>query len=256
MKVARRLGRLATHPTWAREYWRGWRGVRSRGESSDGELEFSFADRPESVRDERAAIAEVGGASSGEVERVLSDAWFPDQMPGDTVPGWSREVLLRCLAALVRLTRPRVVVEVGVERGYSSATILAALEERGEGALHSVDIPPLREAADFTGKAIPERLRARWQLTVGPSRRVLGQLAERVQPVDLFVHDGDHSYDAQLEDLEVVWPRLRPGAIVLVDDVWTAAVFDFAESHGTAPIVIQRADSRDGVGLLRKPRAG
>ena len=250
-RVKRAL-RYAANPRWGLAYWRSRRG-RLSGERA---REFHPHDHAALVRDDPAgALAELTGAQRTACERALAAAWLPPSLPNDPPPWWPREPLARLVGAATALTAADVVVEVGVARGYSSATILAALEESGPGGrLWSIDLPPLDEdAAAFVGSAVPERLRGRWELELGPSSSALRPLLQRVAPVDLFVHDGDHSYASQLEDLETAWPHVRPGAVVIVDDVWSTAVVDFARDHDAPALVVWAPGETDGIGLLRKP---
>ena len=87
------------------------------------------------------------------------------------IGGYSQEYLYW----LVRIQKPKVVVETGVYRGISSAFILAALHDNGEGKLYSIDLPNARYVGDSgiedfsplfaketTGFAVPESLKDRW----------------------------------------------------------------------------------------------
>ena len=134
---------------------------------------------------------------------------------------WAADSLLaRCCYVLCRLIQPSVVVETGVAYGVSSAFILRALEVNGRGALHSVDLPPLRrEAGRFWGIAVPDGLRDRWRLHRGASGRVLPRLLEKTGPVNLFVHDSLHTFGNMRREFETVWPYLRAGGALLADDV-------------------------------------
>src|SRR5918998_4114566 len=98
---------------------------------------------------------------------------------------WAADSLLaRCCYVLCRLIQPSVVVETGVAYGVSSAFILRALEVNGRGALHSVDLPPLRrEAGRFWGIAVDEAIMTRWTVHRGPSGQVLPGLLEDVGAV-------------------------------------------------------------------------
>ena len=136
-------------------------------------------------------------------------------------PRWAADSLLaRCCYLLCRLLQPDVVVETGVAYGVSSAFILKALEENGRGALHSIDLPPLRRRYHRSwGIAVDEALRPRWSPHRGPSKRVLPELLEELGAVDLFLHDSLHTRRNMRREFEAVWPRLRPGGLLLVDDV-------------------------------------
>jgi hypothetical protein len=129
-------------------------------------------------------------------------------------------MLARLCYALVRAARPRVVVETGVAYGVSSAFILKALAGNGQGALHSVDLPPLGlDSDDFVGILIPQLLRDRWQLHRGPARRVLPKLLPRLGSVDIFIHDSLHTYSTMTFEFQTVEPYLAPSAVLLADDI-------------------------------------
>jgi predicted O-methyltransferase YrrM len=232
-----------------------WRGRRARLEGAR-EREFRPGEHLELVReDAAAALAELTGEAADECVRAIGEAWVPPAVADDPAPWWPRESLARLVGAATSLTEATTVLEVGVARGYSSAAILAALEANvPEGRLHSIDLPPLDvDAEEFVGAAVPERHRGRWALEAGPSSAILPRLASRIEPIALFVHDGDHSYRSQHEDLATVWPHLSPGAIAIVDDVWTTAAIDFAAEAGAAVLVLEPPGERDGIAMLRKP---
>jgi hypothetical protein len=249
-RIANALRDVA-NPRWGLAYWR----ARRAGIPTERAARFWLDEHADAVHDAPGALAAVTGAPVEECERAYADAWLPDPIPGDEAVWWPRDHLSRLVAAATILVRPRVAIEVGVARGYSTAAILGVLDALGEGGrLHSIDLPPRDEdAAAFVGRVVPERLRGSWELTLGPSSSELAPLAERAGPAGLFFHDGDHSYRSQREDLETVWPHLAPGAVAVVDDIWTPAIFDFAAAVGSEVAIASWSEHSDGVGLLRKP---
>jgi predicted O-methyltransferase YrrM len=164
----------------------------------------------------------------GEVEedtrRILEDIRRED--PSSL--RWAADSLLARLCYLMcRLLEPDVVIETGVAYGVSSAFILRALEENGRGALHSVDLPPLkREYERFWGMAVDKTLEGRWKLHRGSSARVLPRLLEESGTVDLFVHDSLHTCRNMRREFEAVWPHLRTGGVLVADDVERNRAFD------------------------------
>ena len=136
-------------------------------------------------------------------------------------PRWAADSRFARLGYLLcRLISPSVVLETGVAYGVSSAFVLRALSENDRGALHSVDLPPLRsEYERFWGIAVPESLTGRWRLHRGSSARVLPRLLERIPTVDLFVHDSLHTHRNMRREFDTVWPHLRKGGLLLADDV-------------------------------------
>ncbi len=169
------------------------------------------------------------------------------------------------LYALVRCLRPRHVVETGVSSGVSSAHFLLALQRNRHGTLHSIDLPVVQRTATFgrtdspvalppgraSGWAVPEPLRAGWDLRVGPSQELLPALLRSIPSVGLFLHDSLHTPTHLAFELATVRPKLDPGAIVLADNTaWTGRSFPrFARAVG----VPMRARGRSDLVGLRMP---
>jgi len=137
------------------------------------------------------------------------------------------------LHALVRLLRPRHVVEVGVSSGVSSAYLLNALDLNRKGTLHSVDLPrrpPRRPSGQgrtygswtipegrASGWAVPSQLKARWDLRIGDKAVVLPLLAEELASVDLFVYDVPHDDVAARREFQALDPLLTGRGAAIVD---------------------------------------
>lgn len=130
------------------------------------------------------------------------------------------EALVRAIWCIVRHLRPSVTVETGVAHGFTSKFILEALARNGTGQLHSIDRPPLDPALrEQIGVAVPDKLRDRWQLIVGSSRRCLPGLVARLGVVDLFIHDSLHTERNVRFEIDHAWRALRPGGIMVIDDI-------------------------------------
>jgi len=137
------------------------------------------------------------------------------------------------LYALVRLLRPRHVVEVGVSSGVSSAYMLEALERVGRGTLHSVDLPKVETPKLARGRprypswalppgrssgwAVPFPLRGRWDLRLGDKRRVVPLLVDEGFPVDLFVYDVPHNEADAAREFAAINRRFRNGSVGIAD---------------------------------------
>ena len=155
-------------------------------------------------------------------------------------------------------TRPEHVVETGVARGITSRVVLEAFERNGSGHLWSIDIPPLvhRGLRAETAVAVPERLRPRWRYLEGSSRRRLPALVAMLGRVDLFVHDSMHTTRNVGFELAQVWPALRAGGVVVVDDVERNSAFaEFGRARRDWRAAAGRADDdRVVVGVACKLR--
>jgi predicted O-methyltransferase YrrM len=158
------------------------------------------------------------------------------------------------LYRLVRELRPKVAVETGVCNGVSTAFLLLALEDNGEGELHSVDLPEVageeyQEGAFWDGKGgavippgkepgwmVPPALRARWHLSLGRSQDELPPLLERIGEIDFFMHDSEHSYECMSFEFRTAWEALREGGVLVADDVnVNTAWAEFAGDVGREP---------------------
>jgi predicted O-methyltransferase YrrM len=129
------------------------------------------------------------------------------------------------LYLLVRLQQPSLVVETGVADGRSSTAILLALEENDYGRLVSIDV------RQRVGSLIPENIKGRWDFRLLPKgksqREEFAALVDSLEPIDIFLHDSDHSYDWQKFEFDNVLPCLAPHGLVLSDDA--DASFAFVE---------------------------
>jgi predicted O-methyltransferase YrrM len=144
-------------------------------------------------------------------------------------------------------------VETGVALGFTTATVLQAMADSGRGHLYSVDLPALQyDPADPIGRAVPMSLADRWTLELGDSRKKLEPLCARVAPVDIFLHDALHTYSSQLREYRTAWPFIRPGGLVISDDVNNPAFIEFAHEVDARPHLVTGSSRGDAVGLLRK----
>jgi predicted O-methyltransferase YrrM len=131
------------------------------------------------------------------------------------------ELLYLC----VRAVKPELVVETGVGAGFSTAYILEALERNNYGKLYSIDF---FEDGEQCGWIIPAYLKHRWKLIKGLSGEALDPLLDQLGPIDVFIHDSDHSYENMMCEFRTVWPFLRKEGVFLAHDVGrNEALFDF-----------------------------
>jgi predicted O-methyltransferase YrrM len=151
--------------------------------------------------------------------------------------------------AVVRLLQPQILLETGVADGYSSFFILRALDANSSGHLTSCDI-----SATCGGILSPED-RRRWTLeVVSPTspRRAFSAVLGRMPPLDVFVHDSDHSYRWQMFELESALGRMTPGGLLGCDDADASYAFiDFAARVGVAPTML--VERRKVFGFMRAP---
>lgn len=143
---------------------------------------------------------------------------------------------------LIRLIRPEMVVETGVNNGFSTRFLLLALERNGQGMLHSIDMPTPNEDVRKLGKEIgwlvPDHLRARWKLHLGDARVLLPQLLPALGAMDIFIHDSLHTYEHMLFEYRTAWPYLQPGGMLLSDDTDFNTAFSEFAAEVNCPLVM------------------
>ena len=190
----------------------------------------------EPLRDSVAACHKiVPGHIPESVENLFSDSWV---------------FLLYCL---VRLNKPRIVIETGCATGTTTSAILCAMEKNGDGHLYSID---QRYASDWL---IQNNLRAgswsrypqdTFDLLMEDCKTALPSLLARLGGVDFFLHDSDHSYIHQMWEYLTAWPYLSGGGILATDDLSdNTALFDLARQV-TSPMSI--TDRGHTFGAIRK----
>lgn len=165
------------------------------------------------------------------LQKILLDSISP---PSGEMPLSLDESL--SLYILVKVMKPKVVVETGVSAGRSSGFILQALHENGEGYLYSIDPDP------NAGWAIPKYLRYRHKLFIGASKDILPKLVRELPMIDIFLHDSLHTYDNMIFEYRTAWHALKKGGILLSDDVdWNTAFEDFSREIGCRAVYLTRS---------------
>ncbi len=140
--------------------------------------------------------------------------------------------------AIVRATRPRHVVETGVDKGLGSCVLAAALlrnaDEGHVGRLTALDINP------DAGALIGGKYASVVDLRYGDS---IAMLAASTSTVDLFLHDSDHRYEHESAEYQAVAASLTQDSLVMSDH-GGLALSDFARSNGRRVLVF-REDPAD-----------
>lgn len=141
---------------------------------------------------------------------------------------------------LTRMLQPSTVIETGVAYSFMTAVLLEALCANGTGHLDSIDLPSLDDPDGLTtGMLVPESLRARWTLHIGGSRRVLQGLARTTGRTDMFVHDSANLRSMQTFEVGVVWPRLTPDGIAVINNARPSIVRHLSDLTPQVSVVRQ-----------------
>jgi caffeoyl-CoA O-methyltransferase len=125
----------------------------------------------------------------------------------------------RILALFSKMLRPKRILEIGTYTGYSAICLAEGLAPGGE--LVTIDInASLQEMAIryFAQAGLGERVR----MLVGDARTLIPELEG---PFDLVFIDADK--ENYCNYLDLVLPKMRPGGIILADNVlWSGHVLD------------------------------
>lgn len=131
--------------------------------------------------------------------------------------------LERCfLNGIIRQTKPKKIVELGVSAGGSSAIILNAIKDFDNAKLYSVDYSKkwLRDSSKDTGFIINEKfshLKNKWKLYAGGTAAKYMELIGG--EIDLCLIDTKHINPGEFLDFLIVLPYLKKNAILILHDV-------------------------------------
>jgi predicted O-methyltransferase YrrM len=168
-----------------------------------------FAD--EEQQDLVAAFANAGVDMRGDYPVDIDHADLAERTK-DVIMSVSREGG-RLLYLLARAIRARTVVEFGTSFGISTLFLASAVRDNGGGQVITTELQvdkARRARASFDAAGLGDLV----DLRVGDARETLEDLPG---PVDLVLLDG--WLDLRAPILKLVHPRLRPGALVIVDDI-------------------------------------
>lgn len=156
------------------------------------------------------------------------------------------------LYTLAQHSNARKVLETGVAFGWSTLALLLAINEQANSHLVSVDMPyPSRENDLYVGGVVPNQLRKNWTLLRLADREGLPKALKTLGSVDLAHYDSDKSYAGRMWSYAKIWEHLRPGGLLISDDIRDNFAFrDFAESVYLAPLIAKTSGRY--IGVLRK----
>ena len=129
--------------------------------------------------------------------------------------------------AFVRLMKPKIIVETGVDKGLGSCVLTAALrrnhKEGHEGQYYGTDIN------SNAGYLLSGGYSNYGCILYGDSVETLKSFNKTI---DLFINDSDHSAAYEAQEYEIVAKKLSNSAIVLGDNAnLTNELFKFSQQH-------------------------
>ena len=131
------------------------------------------------------------------------------------------------LACLVKITKPKLVCEMGADLGGSAAFILSELPKNGH--LYSIDIKTKEQGG--------------WKLVPDWDKRItIIEGKDDADPnsyprdfpwkdIDLWFIDSDHSYPHVKEQMDMIMPHLKSGAIIVNHDTHMFGLVDMLKGY-------------------------
>lgn len=115
--------------------------------------------------------------------------------------------------ALIRILKPKVVIETGVDKGLGACVIASALmrnkAEGYEGYYYGTDINPK------AGYLLSGAYKEFGEILYGDS---IESLTKFDKPIDMFINDSDHSVDYEADEYRVIKDKLADNGIILGDN--------------------------------------
>ncbi|SCX49222.1 O-methyltransferase [Nitrosospira sp. Nsp1] len=159
----------------------------------------------------------------------------------------------RLLCAATRLLRPAKCLEIGTAYGMSGFFIAKTLDSLGGGSLSTIEIGPQQQAiAQETLAGLPV------DFCLGSSTECLSKLSAKGAEFDFVFHDAGHSYSHYVSDFEAMVKMLKPGTVLIMDDIrWEdsrffeggARTYEGWRKVVEHPRVVAAADVDDAYGI-------
>lgn len=144
--------------------------------------------------------------------------------------------LERCfLNGIIRQTKPKKILELGVSAGGSSAIILNAIKDFDNAKLYSVDYSKkwYRDNSKDVGFIIDEKfsnLKNKWKLyTGGTAAKFMEEIGGEI---DLCLIDTMHINPGEFLDFLIVLPYLKKNAILIFHDIALHHTYKYCITNG------------------------
>jgi lipopolysaccharide biosynthesis glycosyltransferase len=154
---------------------------------------------------------------------------------------------IRLIQLLIKITKPKVIVETGIGNGISTASIIKLLQSSSSlktSIFHSLDVETRTCQPNFLAFD-------RWVFHHIKKSNTFEDVMKSIGKIDFFYHDSDHNFTNQLHEYEIAFNNLRSGGILVSDDInYSNAFFYFCANKQIQPFLL--FDEYKLVGLLFK----
>lgn len=118
------------------------------------------------------------------------------------------------LRALVRATKPEIVIETGTYKGFSTLMIASALKHNDLGHLYTIDLNDwnvIDECRKFELDSFVTFIKS-------DSSVAIQGLLRTIKKIDFLWLDADHTTQAVLNEVSAAMPGLKPGTLIAMHD--------------------------------------
>lgn len=130
--------------------------------------------------------------------------------------------------AILRVLKPRIVTESGIDRGIGTCVLAAAMlrnnAEGHDGKIIALDINP------YAGQYVSGPYSVAVEIIYGDSLEFLKNTTHKI---DVFIHDSDHSAKHESQEYELAGPKLSQSGVMISDNAdVTDCLHKFAYNNG------------------------
>jgi len=165
------------------------------------------------------------------IKSVLSSQTYIDQIRGYFADYPKMSLMaVECRAfiyALVRMSRPQVVAEIGTYFAGTAEVFARALWENGHGVLYTTDPYGADRGPAIIGQW-PEPLQGFVRFSADDSMMFLSKLARSKTMLDVILIDGNHEYEFASFDLAFAAKMMRAGGVIIMDNAEQTGPFEAA----------------------------
>jgi cephalosporin hydroxylase len=156
-------------------------------------------------------------------DREFHCDFFVDDAPPERLPVMKHRALVERYIEVAEQLRPVVVVEIGIRRGGSTA-LMDALYTPDKLIAIEISTTPAVALQDYIDeRGLGDIVRPYYGVDQSDRARLSEIVAQELggRAIDLVVDDASHLYPETVASFEVLFPRLRPGALYVIED-WNA----------------------------------
>ena len=185
-----------------------------------------------------------------EIEAAVKDEDFFETKKFESI--YDFRLYRIALYLIVRSCKPQNIIETGVLHGLTTQFLLSALEKNKFGYLSSIDMPsyhgqPPANNDGFNstlpprkepGWLIDKKYLPKWQLYLGKSIDLLPEVFSKLNEVDMFIHDSEHTYSTMIYELNYAWERLTNKGVLICDNInQNTSFFDLCRRINKIPFI-------------------